>query len=400
MKLVVITPLPPPFGGVSVFVKDLVHALAREGVRQTVLTQRSYEFEMFRRESVSYAYDPTAHADLRDRGVAVQAIYDYPLSVRATRRGLDELDGDLYRRLAAVLETERPDLVSCQYATGTFREAARAARAARIPFVLTLQSMTSLVARHGTLGLRGLSPDEVAELIQRSTHAVVVSDEMLAYCRDQGLANVSVIPNGVNLDRFRPASRVSRRGILYVGRTVDFKGLRELCEAYVTVETELLDDLLLLLGTRIDHDSFERTGFGLRGDARAHLARLIDRGRIRLLGEVKHDEIAPHYQRARVFALPSLTEGSPVSVLEALACGTPVVASDVGGVPAVVQNGWNGFRTPAGAVDRLAEALLRARRLDDGGLATRCRESVRRFSMVETARRYRGLFEKLVGGER
>ncbi len=239
---------------------------------------------------------------------AVQATYDYPLSVRATRRGLDELDGDLYRRLATVLATERPDLVSCQYATGTFREAVRAASAAGIPFVLTLQGMTSLVDRHGTLGLRGLSPDEVVGLIRRSTHAVVVSDEMLAYCRDQGLANVSVVPNGVNLDGFRPAPGVSRRGILYVGRTVDFKGLRELCEAYVSVETELLDDPLLLIGTRIDHRSFERTGFGLHGDLRAHLARLIDRGRIQLLGEITHDEIAPHYQQARVFALPSFPD--------------------------------------------------------------------------------------------
>jgi hypothetical protein len=66
----------------------------------------------------------------------------------------------------------------------------------------------------------------------------------------------------------------------------------------------------------------------------------------------------------------------------------------------VVESGRNGYVAPAGAVDRVAEALLRARRLDDGGLATRCRESVRRFSMVETARRYRALFEKLVGGVR
>ncbi len=400
MKLVVITPLPPPFGGVSVFLKELVHALAREGVRQTVLTQRSYEWEVFHRESVPYAYDPAAHADLLDQGVAVQATYDYPLSSRLERRALDEIDGDLYRRLVEVLEAERPDLVSCQYATGLSREAVRAAHAAGIPFVLTLQNMTSLLDRHGALGLRGLSPGEVVELIHRSAHAVVVSDEMLAYCRDQGLANVSVIPNGVNLDAFRLAPGVPRRGVLYVGRTVGFKGLREVCEAYVTVETELVDDPLLLIGTRIDRGSFERTGFGLRSDARAELARLIDLGRVQLLGEVKHDEIVAHYQRARVFALPSLTEGFPISVLEALACGTPVVASDVGGVPAVVENGWNGYVTPAGAVERVAEALLRARYLDDGGLATRCRESVRSFSMVETARRYRALFGKLVGGER
>jgi glycosyltransferase involved in cell wall biosynthesis len=378
--------------------KELILALAREGIRQTVITQRSYDFAVFDRESVAYVHDPGAHADLLDRGVAVQPIYDYLLEDRLKRRAIDDLDLGLLRRLSEVLETERPDLVSCQFPSGVSREASRAAGAAGIPFVLALHGMTNLLGSHKSLGLRGLSPDEVVSLIRQSTHGVVVSGEMLAYCRDRGLGNVSVIPGGVNLDVFRPASGVARQGVLYVGRTIGLKGLREVCEAYLTVERELVDDPLLLIGTRIDQGSFERTGFGLQRDCRAKLAHLIELGRVRLLGEVNHDEIVPYYQRARVFALPSLTEGFPISILEALACGTPVVASNVGGIPAVVEDGRNGYLTPGGEVDRVADALLRVGQLEDGQLAARCRESVRGCSIRATAQRYLDLFRRLVTG--
>jgi glycosyltransferase involved in cell wall biosynthesis len=396
VNVVSITTLPPPFGGVTVLLKELTLALARLDVRQTLITQRSYDFEVLHRERATYPHGPDAHADLRGLGVAMHPLYDYTLESRWRRRGLNDVDPDLCREVSEILENERPDLVSCQFPSGAFREAARAARAADIPFVLTLHNLTSLLGSHGSLGLRGLSADEVIALLRQSAQGIVVSAEMLAHCRDQGLRNVSVIPGGVDLEAFRPAAGITRRGILYVGRTLTYKGLREICEAYVIAEQDLPDDPLDLVGTRIDQEAFERTGFWLEGARRERLAGLIAQGRVRLHGEVQHDRIAPYYQRARVFGLPSLVEGFPISILEALACGAPVIASDVGGVAAVVRDGWNGYLAPAGAIERVADALRRVGRLEDGTLAARCRESAQGFSIARTAQRHLELFRSLI----
>ena len=71
------------------------------------------------------------------------------------------------------------------------------------------------------------------------------------------------------------------------------------------------------------------------------------------------DDVAPWYAAFDAFVLPSVNEGTPVSVIEALAAGRPVVATRVGGVPDVVRDGVDGFLVDSGDVDALAERLHR-----------------------------------------
>jgi glycosyltransferase involved in cell wall biosynthesis len=75
---------------------------------------------------------------------------------------------------------------------------------------------------------------------------------------------------------------------------------------------------------------------------------------------VDGEEKARLLRRAGVFVLPSYAEGMPMSVLEAMASGTPVVASRVGAVPEMLENGNSGFVVEAGQLDQLAEAILAA----------------------------------------
>ncbi len=92
-------------------------------------------------------------------------------------------------------------------------------------------------------------------------------------------------------------------------------------------------------------------------------------GQIALLGALHTDEVAKRLPRASVFCLPSFAEGIPVSIMEAMAVGVPVVATDVGGVRELVVDGESGRIVPPGRVDLLADALEQV--LSDADLRSR-----------------------------
>jgi glycosyltransferase involved in cell wall biosynthesis len=108
------------------------------------------------------------------------------------------------------------------------------------------------------------------------------------------------------------------------------------------------------------------------------------------------DRFVPHFD---LLALPSYTEGMPNVVLEAFAAGVPVVATSVGGVPEVVEDGVSGYLCPAGDADALADRLDAALSLEDGlremGLAGRDRV-VQDYSFAAQATHYLDLFDDLL----
>jgi glycosyltransferase involved in cell wall biosynthesis len=92
--------------------------------------------------------------------------------------------------------------------------------------------------------------------------------------------------------------------------------------------------------------------------------------RVEVLGWVVGDQKRRLLESATVYVLPSYNEGLPMGILEALSCGLPVVASDVGGIPDAVTDGVEGFVVPAGDVAALGGALRKL--LSDSDLRRRC----------------------------
>lgn len=122
-------------------------------------------------------------------------------------------------------------------------------------------------------------------------------------------------------------------------------------------------------------------------------------GRVTLLGE-RHD-VPELLESADIFVLASRSEGAPLSVLEAMAAGLPVVASDVGGVAELVADGETGLLVPAGDAAALAGAL--ARLLDDPGLRRRMGAAARarareRFDLAELRSAHLRLYSRALGG--
>jgi glycosyltransferase involved in cell wall biosynthesis len=183
-----------------------------------------------------------------------------------------------------------------------------------------------------------------------------------------------VIYGGVDAERFRPGPD-ERYGVLYVGRITPHKGLDRLVRA-------LPEGAPLTVAGSAGHDRWppER-------DYPTVLRRLAADRPVRFLGPIDDRDLPLLYRRAAVFVLPTVETtcfGKPVAVtellglslLEAMASGTPVVASRTGGVPEVVRDGETGFLVPPGDVPQLhdrVELLVRnprlARRMGRAGRA-------------------------------
>ena len=170
-------------------------------------------------------------------------------------------------------------------------------------------------------------------------------------------SSVSVIPPGVDLSRFRPMSKRQSRehlgygeekNILFVGRLEPLKGLDVLFKAVASLEDTASITVNVVGG---DENSQEKT----RLQDLARRMKLTES--VRFIGSVGQDELPIHYNAADVCVLPSHYESFGLAALEASACGRPVVASEVGGLPAIVQSGITGYLVPARQSDVMAERL-------------------------------------------
>ncbi len=192
--------------------------------------------------------------------------------------------------------------------------------------------------------------------IDRAACIVVVSERWCAWMHQvTNNPNVVVIANPVAL----PAATAIEREpatVAFTGRCSAAKGIEELLQATREV-ARAHPGLKLELAGDGDLESVARRAaqLGLAGTVTLH----------GWIGERQRDSLLA---RATVFVLPSHAEGSPMSLLEAMAAGCPVVASDVGGIPDVIVDGFNGLLVPAGDAAALAHALQRL--LADPALAT------------------------------
>lgn len=189
---------------------------------------------------------------------------------------------------------------------------------------------------------------------------------------------VRTVYNGVDPERFAPAATgADRRTLLFVGRLSPEKGVHLLLEAFGRLCERYPDLGLTVIGPEgaspreflVDaSDDPLVSGLARYYEApyMVTLEGLLDpaqRARVDLVGRVPHDELARRYQAATVLVNPSLSESFGMSLIEAMACGTPVVAARVGGMPEILEHGATGLCVPANDAGELAAAI--AELLDD-----------------------------------
>lgn len=173
-------------------------------------------------------------------------------------------------------------------------------------------------------------------------------------------ARVVTVPNGVRVPAPRPDPGDRPPHVVFLGEIGERKGAFALLDAWAKLASE--PDVLG--GARL-------TLAGDRGvdRARSIVAERGIAGSVTVHGWLAADEAAALLGGADVFVLPSRSEGQPMAVLEAMARGVCVVASDVGGIPEMIDDGVSGILVPADDVDALGSALRRV--LSDGPLRSR-----------------------------
>ncbi len=217
-------------------------------------------------------------------------------------------------------------------------------------------------------GGRGASPAiaEATRKVLKGADAVIgVSRDLGRKVRQIGVKEERIhwVPNGVDKELFSPGYKFQERErlglgkdekiILYVGNLIETKGLGDLVEALGIMKTQgdsLPAMKLLLVGPKADYQAELMRMINQRG-LEAHVS---------FLGPVPHEEIPILMRAADVFCLPSWREGWPCSVVEAMACGLPVVATEVGGTPEIVTGPELGCLCPAHEPQKLADSLIAA----------------------------------------
>ena len=178
---------------------------------------------------------------------------------------------------------------------------------------------------------------------------------------------VEVIYNGVDVDRFRPMDvdvDRSRKRVVVMARIEKLKDILNVVEAMDHVRERVPEALCEIYGP-ISDESYYRV-------CRDRVTDLNLEDHVKFMGPTDKPEVA--YNRADVVAQPSLSEGFPFTVVEAMACGKPVVATDVGGVREAI--GGCGIVVPARSPRKLAEGIVKV--LRDETLARRLGEAARR----------------------
>ena len=202
---------------------------------------------------------------------------------------------------------------------------------------------------------------------------------------------ITVLRNGVDSDLFAPADRdvvrtelgLTRPTMVAVGNVLVSKGQ----DVAIRSLTILEDTELLIVGAGADEGSFRSL---------AHNLNVADR--VRFVGRVNQGDLARYFSAADVSVLASLREGWPNVLLESMACGTPVVASNVGGVPEIITRPETGRIMTDRTPQALADAVLSLR------AAPPPRQTVRAyaegFGWGETARAQAALYAGVVSGFR
>lgn len=363
----------------------VVETLGMGGMEQVVVTlARALDRERFEPEILC----------LKEAGPLAEVARDHDIPVHGIGYVAGRPDYLAFTKVARVLRERRVSVVhshnTCAFIFGTL-----GARLAGVRTIVHTDHARAFPDRFRYMAAEYL----LSHLVYRVVGVSAPTSEALHRHERIPRRKLVTIPNGIDRSRYAVAlDRAQARRALGIAaeapvialaaRLTEQKGLAYLLRALPAVIARHPDVVLLVAGDG-----------PLRPALEAQAAELGVAPHVRFLG--MRDDIAALLRACDVYALPSVWEGLPMAILEAMAAGLPVVGSDVGGVSTAVEHGVTGLLVPERDPARLAEALLAV--LGDRVLRRRLGDEARRvferrFTAEAMARAYEALYLRAPAG--
>jgi glycosyltransferase involved in cell wall biosynthesis len=231
-----------------------------------------------------------------------------------------------------------------------------AARKLQLPVFITMRGLETQILTYRDRG------PQLLWALRQCTGIVCVSESLRSLALSQGISaqKIRVIPNAVNREIFRIGSRDTARRqlaiaadvplIVSVGMLVHGKGQHLLLQAHASLRQRMPEVKLVLIGGRAHEPRYP-------GRLRTIVSELQLDGSAVLTGPLPPEQVAKWLQAADIFALPTFDEGCCNAILEAMACGLPVVTTPVGDNPKLVSVPERGILVPMNDVEGLLQGL-------------------------------------------
>jgi len=359
----------PTFGGSGIVATELAMALATGGDEVHVISYALPSRLTFINANLFYHEVVVPHYPL----------FEYPPYSLA-----------LATQIVEVARHQRLDLIHVHYAVPNAVSAVLARE------ILSPQPLKVVTTLHGTdITLVGNDPNYLETTrfgIEKSDAVTAVSQSLRRATQKQlGInTHIEVVPNFVDPKRFEKAKESADPGrwkqegerlLVHISNFRPVKRVLDVVDVFHRVQ-QRVSSRLLLIGDGPDRPRVEQ-----------RCRDLGICGAITFIGNVPLVEEA--LVGADLFLLPSETESFGLAALEALSCGVPVIATDVGGLPEVVHDGENGYLFPVGDVDSMAAAAIKILRNDD--LRRRLGEvgrmrAIEQFNQSNIVEKYRRIY--------
>lgn len=370
IKVVMLGPYLYEMGGVTTHIRKLAKYLSRRDDIELHIITISNENKQIKDDNFN------VHV--------IKKSFIYPFSIPSVT----------WRLRRKILEIA-PDIIHAQGTIVSYSTAAALVRN-KYPTLLTVHGIVSKEIKYS----KGVAffyrrlftlPNE-RYVLSKVPDIVVCSPQMKELIRNLTNSKIHVLPNGIDFEdilNIGPYETVEYPSILYLGNLSKIKGIDVLLKAVPIIRKKIPNLHIYIAGSGTEEEELKKL-----------VKELNIEENVKFLGFISDDEKYSYYKSADVCVFPSIYEPFGIVLLEAMACGKPVVASNVGGIPFVVVDGKTGLVFESGNVNDLAEKvviLLKNKKLREK-MGDAGKERAKEFTWDKIAEQTVDLYKEILGG--